>query len=149
MGRNAVLISWIILVVVFAIAFLSGLIMLFNPAFFLAGEFKSYTGTSWQEFSTANPRALSFFLLDSRQMGWFMITLAVLGGVVVLAGYRRRDRLAWFLSLLLVALGIGGTLAFDIPTGDRFVIILVTALLVASCVALGLGAGPILGKKKH
>jgi hypothetical protein len=147
MNAKALRASWIMLLVVFAIAMLSGVIMLFDPSFFLAGEFKSYTGMDWREFSIVNPRAISFFLLDGRQMGLFMVTLALLAVIVLLFGYRRGDRLSWYLCLLLVAFGIGGSLGFDIPTGDRFVIILISALLGVAAVALALGAGPILGRK--
>jgi hypothetical protein len=135
------------LLAVFAIAGLCGLIMLLAPSFFLAGEFKTYTGASWQEFSTANPRAMAFFLLDGRQMGWFMITLTAIGMTILLLRYRRHDRLAWYLCLLLSVAGVGGSLGFNLPTGDWFVIILASGLLVVAGIALAIGAGPILGKK--
>ena len=149
MNTKALRVSWILLVVVCSIATLSGLIMVFAPEFFLAGEFEGYTGQEWAEFLALNPTATSFFLLEGTQMGLFMITMGVITITVTLCAYRKAQKWAWYLFLFSITLGFGGPVLTNIPTGDVGVVAMVVVLLLTGYVALAIGAKPILKQSSN
>lgn len=145
MNGNRFKISWILLLLMGAAVIANGLLMAVTPEFFLANEFNGYTGQAWSDFGAANPEPLSFFLLEARQMGMFMITLGVTVTAVVVFAYRGRQKWSWYVILAAVTLGAGSSLITNLPTRDMAVIGMLVVILAVSYVALALGARAVLG----
>lgn len=144
MNTRSLKISWIILVVAGAAIIVSGLLMVLSPEFFLVNEFNGYTGQEWTDFGEVNPAPLSFFLLEATQMGFFMITMGIMVITITYFAYRTCQKWSWYLLLVTVTLGAGSSMLTNLPTKDVVSVTLVGIILIASYIALALGAKPIL-----
>jgi hypothetical protein len=140
--------SWIILMVTSIITGLSGLIMILSPQFFMANEIQGYLGQSWSNLESSNVELFGYFMHDIRLLGFTQFTASVLMILVVLFYYRKSDKAAWFICLIGIMLGLGSSLGLNLPIGDPFVLTFVGVLLAADCVALALGAKPLLMQKE-
>jgi hypothetical protein len=118
MDSKALKASWIIISVVICVGIIIGLLFIFMPAFFIIGEFGGFTGQQWTDFTVSNSKASSFFLLEKSQMGFYIVMLGITELIVILLAYRKREKWAWYLLLIIETLGWGGTIGYDIPTGD-------------------------------
>ena len=147
MSINAVRVSSIILLVVHLMLIISGFTLIFAPDYFLANEFKGYTGQKWEEFIKSDSKITSFFLLEATQMGLFMITLGVILIIITLFAYRKGDKWAWYLLLFSNTLGWGGPTVTNMPTKDMDVIMGVIIFLVLGYIGLAIGAKSIFKKK--
>ena len=123
--------------------------MIVSPQFFMASEIEGYLGDgrSWSEIEMANSTLFGYFMHDVRLLGFLQVAAAVVAVLIVLLYYRKKDKAAWYILLTCSTIALVPTLALNIPIGDVFVIVFAAVLLVASYVALGLGAVPMLAKR--
>lgn len=140
MQTKALKISWIIMVVITGLVVLLGALLAFTPTFFIANEFEMYTGQKLAAFAESNPEAYAFLMLEDSEMGLFMMTIGILSVLITVALYRKGNRLAWYLLLISSTLTAGGTVGFNVVTGDIRVILLPAVMLVISWASLAIGA---------
>jgi len=146
MDTKAFKVSWILLVIVTSIVTILGLTLTFASTFFLTSEFEMYTGQKLADFAESNPHAYSFLLLQYSEMGIWLFTIGILTLLITIVPYRRGDKWAWYLYLIGLTLASGGTIGFNIPTGDMSVILIPAILLVIGYVGLAIGAKSVLKK---
>jgi hypothetical protein len=146
METKAFKVSWILLVIVSSIVIILGLTLTFVPTFFITSEFELYTGQKLADFAESNPQAYSFLLLQYSEMMIWLFTIGILSLLITIVPYRKGDKWAWYLYLICLTLTTGGTVGFNIPTGDMSVILIPAILLVLGYVGLAIGAKAILKK---
>jgi hypothetical protein len=149
MNSNVFRASWILLIIAFIIAAASGLIMIISPQFFMAKEIQGYVGQTWSALESSNPKLFAYFMHDVRLLGFMQFTISLIVGLIVVFSYRKREKLAWFVCLAGITIGLGSSLGLNIPIGDLFVNVTVGALLGVSYLGLGLGAKTILFSKQE
>ena len=76
----------------------------------------------------------------------WLFTIGILTLLIILLSYRKGNKWAWYLYLIGCTLTGGGTVGFNIPTGDMSVIVMPAFLLVIAYVGLAIGAKPLLKK---
>ncbi len=146
MTSKAFTASWIIQLVANILGGIGGLFMVVYPQVFMADEVRVYLGRTWSELEAANPDLFRYFLHDVRLLGFTQVALALVVIVVVLFYYRKRDKVAWFLTLLATAVYLVPAVTLNILIGEPGVTITLAILLVASIVALALGFQPVFGQ---
>ena len=144
MDTKALKLSWVLLVIVLCIVCVSGLLMIFTPTFFIAGEYESYSGQKLADFAAENPQAYSFFLLEDSEMGVFLFSLGFINLLVTLLAYRKKEKWAWYLMLISVSLTACATVGLNIPTRYLNVILMCSVLTAIAYAALAIGAKSIL-----
>ncbi len=146
MTSRAFTASWIIQLVANIAAGIGGLFMVVYPQAFMADEVRLYLGRTWSELEAANPELFRYFLHDVRLLGFTQVTLALVVIVVVLFYYRKRDKVAWFLTLVATAVYLVPAVTLNILIGEPGVTGTLGILLLASIVALALGFQPVFGQ---
>ncbi|MCS4539253.1 MAG: hypothetical protein HYU03_00985 [Thaumarchaeota archaeon] len=115
-----------------------GLIFAFNGIFSSTPDpgalavFRNISGTTWEEFSAANPGVASLLTNSLRNSGVFFLGYSLFVIAVALKSYRRGEKWAWYVFLYLpVFFGIFA--AWDLPAGGiiwpLFLILLIISLL--------------------
>ena len=84
----------------------------------VASDFTTFTGKSWSEYATANPKAAQLHVLDARTMGTLALTIGLLIVLIASNAYRRAEKWSW--SSLLVGGGIswGLYLGYSLTVGS-------------------------------
>jgi len=136
--------SWIIVLIVNCIAVIIGLTIMIAPEVFMISEYEGYTGKNWADFISSNPDAAAFLRLESTQMGWYLFTLGVVGIIITILLYKKGNKQSWYILLVLIIMGVGGSLGYDLPTGIPQLIMMVALFLVIGLIGLAIGAKPIL-----
>lgn len=96
--------AWIVFLITGVFQLISGL-----GSTFTAGEtewasrFETLTGIQWGAFSDSNPRIFNFISLVNTEGGVLRVGLALFVIGISLTGYRRGEKWAWYLFLLLPA----------------------------------------------
>ena len=146
MTSKAFTASWIIQLVSNILGGIGGVFMVVYPQAFMADEVRVYLGRSWSELEAANPDLFRYFLHDVRLLGFTQVALALVVIVVVLSYYRKRDKVAWFLTLLATVVYLVPAVTLNVLVGEPGVTTTLAILLVASIVALALGYQPVFGQ---
>ena len=84
-------VSRILLAIVLCIVCILGLVLTFTRTFFMAGEFKSFTGQKLADFAASNPKAHAFLLLEDFELGIFLFANAFITLLITLLAYRKKE----------------------------------------------------------
>ena len=147
MNSKALKASWIIVLIVNCIVLIIGLTIMIAPEVFMIGEYEGFTGNKWSDFISSNPDAASFFRLENTQMGWYIFSLGVIAIIITILFYKNGDKRSWYILLILTLMGWGGSLGYDLPTGDTKAIMMTVIFFIIGLVGLAIGAKPILKKQ--
>ena len=127
-----------------------GLLFLLAPQGSLEEAFTAFTGNSWTNFASANPKPSELFLISTKESGTSVLSIAVLIIAIALTSYRKGERWSWYALLVSGIIGWGGALIYHITIGIREALIggLITIIgLIIFIVAIVIPAKAILGKK--
>jgi len=110
-------ISWII----YAIALILGMVLsavnLISPQdFFFADGYEAYTGQSWSELAAEQPKQATLYKFTFRggSAAWLWGCICVL--YITLTGYRKGEKRAWIILLLVAILATGSSLVMSLMT---------------------------------
>lgn len=106
--------------------FVFGFLMLVMPREFTKGEFESFRGAIWAEFTEANAKTGSFVELLYRAIGCMVLLIGIFKVFIALYPYRRAETWSWWTALIVgiiawsfmfpysVIIGAKNTLVFNI-----------------------------------
>jgi len=144
MDSKALKASWIIVLIVNCVVLLIGLTIMIAPEVFMIGEYEGLTGNEWSDFVSSNPDAASYTRLENTQMGWYIFSLGVIAIIITILLYKNGDKRSWYILLIMTLMGWGGSLGYDLPTGDTKTIMMIVVFFIIGLVGLAIGAKPIL-----
>ena len=139
--------SWIIVLIVHCIVVIIGLTVMIAPEVFLIGDYEGFTGNKWSDHISSNPDAASFLRLQVTQMGWYILTIGVIATIITILFYKNGDKRSWYILLIMNLMGWGGSLAYDLPSGDTPTLMMLVILFIIALVGFAIGAKPILKKQ--
>jgi len=111
--------------------------MLVMPGESAKGEFESFTGAVWAEFTEANVKVGSFVELVYRAIGFMVLLIGILKISIALYPYRKAEAWSWWTALIVgiilwsflftesVIIGVKDALFFDIIGAVLFLIAIV------------------------
>jgi hypothetical protein len=146
METNSVKVSWILLLIVHCVVIILALIVLFVPKVFVVNEFQSFTGQQWSDFEASNPQVSSYMSMSIFEVGIFDLTAGISALFVTLFAYRKGEKWAWYLLLILHTIGWGGAIRSNLYTGDMVVVTICIVFLVIAYVGLAIAGKAILKK---
>jgi hypothetical protein len=139
-------VSWILLVIVACVGMIIGLMVLFVPHVIVANEFQLFTGHQWSDFKTVNPQVSSYISIVLFEIGFFALAVGMSILLVTLFAYRKGEKWAWYLLLIINTLAWGAAIRSNIYTGDMAVMVVCIVFLVIGYIALAIGAKSVLKK---
>ncbi|MEW6188718.1 MAG: hypothetical protein AB1466_01195 [Actinomycetota bacterium] len=144
MESKLITVGWIAALIMAIWILLGGILMdIVMPT---AG-FESYTGQTWSDFASANPRLADLYRADHREIGCLALCIATLIIGVVLAGYRKGERWAWLTLLIAGIFGWGGVLATSIMVGKTGPLVLGSVGTALFAIAILVPAKVIFARK--
>ena len=140
-------VSWILLVVVGCFGIIIGLMALFAPNVFVVNEFQLLTGHQWSDFKAANPQVSSYISIMLFEIGFFALAVGISILFITLFAYRKGEKWAWYLLLIIITLVFGGAIRANIYIGDMALVMICIVFLVIAYIGLATGAKAILKKE--
>ena len=148
MGKWSVSIAWKFYLAYGIFMAAIGFLALVVPREIAVGEFESFTGTAWGEFTEANAKVGSFIEHVYRGLGCMALLAGIFNIFIAVHPYRRGEAWSWW-AVLTVGIITWGSVFFDSVTigdiGDDLVFNIIAALLFL--VAIVLPAKAMLGRK--
>lgn len=138
--------SWILLVIVMAVHIIAGLISLFFPQLFIEGKFHLMTGQQWSDFMVSSPQVSSYIYILSSAEGLFVFTSGIATLFIILFAYRKGEKWAWYILLILTTIGHAGSIRENLYVGDVQIVIVDIIMLVIAYGALAITSKSILKK---
>lgn len=138
-------VSWKILLIISCILILVSLIAIFTTKGFVSSDFQSF-GQSWSELLKDNSQLAKYSLLLYREVAVMIVIINIYSIGIILTGYKRGEKWAWFVILAGTIIGFGFDMFLNIDIGNFTMVIVSIVLLVIALVALSLGAKDILKK---
>jgi len=74
------------------------------------GQFESFTGAAWAEFTEANAKAGNFVELVFRFLGCMMLLIGIFKIFISLYPYRKAEAWSWWTALTVGVIAYGFTL---------------------------------------
>jgi uncharacterized membrane protein HdeD (DUF308 family) len=139
-------VSWILLVIAGCVGIVIGLLVIFAPNAFVANEFLLFTGHQWSDFKVSNPQVSSYISISIFEIGFFALAAGISILFVTLFAYRKREKWAWYLLLIVNTLAYGAATRSNVYTGDMAVVVICIVFLVIAYIGLAIGAKAILKK---
>ena len=118
MESKSLKVSWVLLLIVHCVVIILALITLFVPKVLIANNFQSFTGQQLSDFKVSNPQVFSFMYIGSFEVGIYILTAGISALFVTLFAYRKGEKWAWYLLLILNTLGWGGSIRANLYKGD-------------------------------
>ena len=79
----------------------------------IPAEYEGYTGNSWTELIGSSPKIAGFITILFRVYGAYNFAFGVLAIAIILYGFRRRERWAWWALLIGNTITFGSAIIFD------------------------------------
>ena len=137
MGKRSVSIAWKVYLAYGIYMVVFGVLMLVMPREFAKGEFESFTGAVWAEFTEANAKTGSFVELVYRAIGCMVLLIGIFKIFIALYPYRKAEAWSWWAALTVgviawsfmfpysVIMGAKDTLVFNIIGAVLFLVAIV------------------------
>jgi hypothetical protein len=100
----------------------------------------------WAAFMASSPQVSSYISIISSAEGLFVFTSALAHLFIILFAYRKGEKWAWYVSLIITTIGHMDSIVENINIGDIGIVIIDIIILVISYGALALAAKAILKK---
>jgi hypothetical protein len=113
-SKKAIQVSFVILIIESVIALLYSLGAFFIPELLTLRSFPLYTGQSWQSLLNENPEIANYIMILEGAAGGLGVTATLANLFVLLTGFRKGERWAWFFVLVVSILGWGSILITNI-----------------------------------
>jgi len=124
-----------------------GLLMLVMPRAVSVGQFESFTGTAWAEFTETNVKAGDFIGLVFRHLGCMALLVGIFKIFIALYPYRKAETWSWWTALTIGLIAYSFILPYGIIVGDISSLFINIVALVLFLVAIVLPARAMLSKK--
>lgn len=124
--------GWAILLVIASLIALNGISWIFFGPDAVVSDTAENIGVSVTEFEEAYPAAVDEITVNQYQVATYLMAIGAMGLLAALAGYRRRDRWAWHITWVLVALPVAlvsGGLAAGFGVGGFLAVMLLLGLI--------------------
>ena len=124
-----------------------GLLHLVVPQIMSTGQFESFTGTTWAEFTKANAAAGDFIGLSFRFLGCMILLVGIFKIFIALYPYRKAESWSWWTALTIGVVAYGFILPYGVIVGELTMILFNLIAIVLFLVAIILPARAMLSKK--
>ena len=104
------------------------------------------TNQQWSAFVESSPQISLFISILSSAKGLFVFTAALTHLFIILFAYRKGEKWAWYVVLVITTIGHIGSIVENISFGDMGIVIITIITLVISYGALALAAKAMLKK---
>ncbi len=104
MGRVYEKYAWLILLALGLLWLVVGIVAVFQPEGIFEADAQSVTDVPWSELKASSPAVSNFVIFVYGQMGLLKISWSFFVIVITLTGYRRGERWAWYIMLLVPVL---------------------------------------------
>ena len=138
--------SWILLLIVSCVVIIFALMTLFAPKEFSANDFQSFTGQQLSDFKASNPQVFSYMSMGAFEGGIYLLLAGISAVFLTLFAYRKGEKWAWYLALILNTIGWGGAIRANLYTGDMITVVIGIVFLAIAYVGIAIGAKTILKK---
>ena len=150
MQASSVKIGWKVMLAMGIYLAVLGVLFLLAPHGALGEEFAAFTGSSWTDFTSANPKPSELLLVTAKEKGAFILSIGVLIIAIALTSYRKGERWSWYALLVSGIIGWSGGLIYHITIGIRQALtggLIAIIGVIIFIIAIALPAKAILGKK--
>ena len=105
------------------------------------------TNQQWSAFMASSPQISSYISILSSAEGAFVFTSALAHLFIILFAYRKGEKWAWYIVLVITTIGHTVSIVENIYIGDMGIVIIDIITLVISYGALALTAKVMLKKE--
>lgn len=147
MAQRSVSIAWKVYLAYGIYMVVLGLLILVMPRAVFVGQFESFTGTTWAEFTEANVKAGDFIGLVFRHLGCMVLLVGIFKIFIALYPYRKAETWSWWTALTIGLIAYSFILPYGIIVGDIGTLFINILALVLFLVAIVLPARAMLSKK--
>ncbi len=147
MGKRSVSIAWKVYLAYGIYMVVLGFLMLVMPREFAKGEFESFTGAVWAEFTEANAKTGSFVELVYRALGCMVLLIGILKVFIASYPYRKAEAWSWWTALTVGVIAWGFMLPFSVIIGAKDMLVFNIIGFVLFLVAIVLPAKTMLARK--
>ncbi len=148
MESKLITVGWIAALIMAIWILLGGLMAAVVPDLPLSIGFENYTGQSWSDFASANPKLAELYrILHRGGIGSLGFSIAALVIGVILTGYRKGEKWAWFTLLIAGIFGWGGMLYISIAARNTLVLVLTIIGITLFAITILVPARVILARK--
>ena len=110
--------GWVVMLALGLLWLVVGLSQLFNPADTLEDNAQHIAGMSLSELEASSPETTQLYRFTYGGLGMLKISWSLLIIAIILTGYRRGEKWAWYTLWLVPALLVGGALFNAVYFGD-------------------------------
>ena len=126
--------AWVILLALGLLWLVVGIVAVFDPAGVFEADAQAVTNMPWSELKASSPVAADFVIFVYGQMGLLKISWSFFVIAIVLTGYRRGEKWAWYIMWSVPLLLVSDALFSAIFIGDvsqplEFILIVSITLL--------------------
>lgn len=142
-------IGWKVMLVMGIYLAALGVFLVAAPQVAFKEEFGAFTGKSWTDFISGNPKSFQLFLMLVKFIGAHVLSIAALIIGITMVAYRKGEKWSWYTLLISSIIGWGGALTYHTIIGIPEALIggLVTIIgTVLFVIAIALPAKAILTK---
>ena len=110
--------AWVILLALGLLWLVVGIVAVFDPEGIFETDAQSVTNMPWSELKASSPVAADFVIFVYGQMGLLKISWSFFVITIVLTGYRRGEKWAWYTMWSVPVLLVSDALFSAIFIGD-------------------------------
>ena len=148
MGKRSVSIAWKVYLAYGIYMAVFGVLMLVMPREFVKGEFESFTGAVWAEFTEANAKTGSFVELVYRALGCMVLLIGIFKVFIAFYPYRRAEAWSWWTALTVGVIAWSFMFPYSVIIGAKDTLFFNIIGAVLFLVAIVLPAKAILSTKR-
>ena len=147
MAQQSISIAWKVYLAYGIYIAVLGLLMLVMPRAVFVGQFESFTGTAWAEFTETNVKVGDFIGLVFRHLGCMALLVGVFKIFIASYPYRKAEAWSWWTALTIGVIAYSFILPYGIIVGDMATLFINIVGVVLFLVAIVLPARAMLSKK--
>jgi len=147
MAQRSISIAWKVYLAYGIYLAVLGLLILVMPRAVSVGQFESFTGTAWAEFTETNVKVGDFIGLVFRHLGCMALLVGVFKIFIASYPYRKAEAWSWWTALTIGLIAYSFILPYGIIVGDIGSLFINIVALVLFLVAIVLPARAMLSKK--
>lgn len=148
MAQRSVSIAWKVYLAYGIYMVVFGVLMLVMPREFAKGEFESFTGAVWAEFTEANAKTGSFVELVYRALGCMVLVIGIFKVFIALYPYRKAEAWSWWTALTVGVIVWSFMFPYSIIVGEIGGLVFNIIGFVLFLVAIVLPAKAMLSTKR-
>jgi len=147
MAQRSVSIAWKVYLAYGIYLAALGLLVLVMPRALSVGQFESFTGATWAEFTEANAKTGDFIGLVFRHLGCMALLVGIFKIFIASYPYRKAEAWSWWTALTIGVIAYSFILPYSIIVGDMATLFFNIIGVVLFLVAIVVPARAMLSKK--